>query len=140
MCRNAADRSQVDNTLLHFNTLLQSVLIDNFLQPLPALIAKIRQRTEPTDNAESSGGKKRKKRETCLVKNTQMDPDWKLRPGKKWGKVFARRYLKCQLDYNRQKVCHRWQIQGNCYADCRNTATYVAKDKFSADICSAFDA
>ena len=109
MCRNTADRSQVDNTLVKFDTLLQSVLINNFLQPLPASITWIsnkRQRTKPTNDSERGGGKKRKKRETRPIENTQMDPDWKLRPGKKWGGVFAGRCLECRLDYNGLKVCH----------------------------------
>ena len=75
-----------------------------------------------------------------MVNNPQMDPDWKLRPGKKWGDVFAGCSLECQLDYNGLKVCHQWQIQGNCYADCRNAVTHVAKDKFSVEICLVFDA
>ena len=62
-----------------------------------------------------------------------------MRSGKKYGNVFARRCLECQPDYNRQKVCHCWQIRGNFYVDCRNIATHIAKNKFSAEICSAFD-
>ena len=84
-------------------------MINNFLQPLPASIAWISnkgQRTEPTNDSESSGGKKRKKQETCLVDNTQMDPDWKLRPDEKWGDVFAGRCLECKPEYNGLKVCH----------------------------------
>ena len=86
MFRNAADRSQVDNTLVNFDTFLQSVLINSFLQPLLALVAWISdkcQRTKPINLAEGGRGKKQKKRETCLVDNPQMDSDWKLRPGNK---------------------------------------------------------
>ena len=41
MCCNAADRSQVDDTIVKFDTLLQSFLIDNFLQPLHVSIVWI---------------------------------------------------------------------------------------------------
>ena len=87
MYLNAADCSQMDDTLVSFDTLLSFVLIDNFLQPLPASIAWIsnkRQRTELTDDSESGRGKKCKKQETRLADNTQMDPDWKLHPSGKW--------------------------------------------------------
>ena len=63
-----------------------------------------------------------------MVNNPQADPDWKLYPSKKW------------QDYNGQKVCHYWQIRGNCYADCRNAATHISKDKFSMDIYYTFNA
>ena len=132
----------MDNTLVNFDTLLCSVLINNFLQPLPALIAWISdkyQYTKLTDNVEEGGGKKRKKRETRLVNNPQVNPHWKLCPGEKWSDVFSSSCLECQPDYNRQKVCNRWQIRGNCYADCRNANTHIAKDKFCAEIFSAFD-
>ena len=110
MYHDAADGIQVGDTLVNIDTLLQSVLIENFLQPLPDLIVWIsnkHQHTDLTNNAEGARGKKRKKQETCLVDNPQMGPDWKLRPGEKRGNVFAGRCLECQPDYNRQKVCHR---------------------------------
>ena len=72
MCRDAADRSQVDNTLVNFDTLFCSVLINNFLQPLPASIVWIsnkHQLTKMTNNTEGGSGKKQKKQETRLVDN-----------------------------------------------------------------------
>ena len=77
---------------VEFDTLLCFVLINNFLQPLPALIllfSNKRTHTGLTKDAEGGGRKKQKKQETRLAGNPQVDPGWKLCPGEKWGDVFA---------------------------------------------------
>ena len=83
---DASDCSQVENTLVNFNTLFCSVLISNFLQPLQDLISWISEKcshTKLTNDVEGGGKKKHKKQENCLVDNPQIGPDWKLCPSEK---------------------------------------------------------
>ena len=148
-CEDAdMSRNQVNDNLLDFSDLLESVLNSNFISFLPDSFKRIsaapssaptpapgpvdkhgNKKRKPDDNANGENDGKKGK-----VKNTQQDDDFKPRTGESWAGTFASKMNKDRPTWSGNiKMCARWFIKGDCFDKCDKKTSHVPKDQVPAD-------
>ena len=151
MCERApVSRSQVDDRVLQFDSLMEDILNGQFIMTLPATFKKVQgnQRKVNHEDAVVIGGdkgdqgkggpdldKRGKKRVIdqelagSSVKNDQQCNEFKLLVGEKWND-FRAKCTKSLPDWDNQvKMCARWHIKGDCFSTCQRAISHVPCSK-----------
>ena len=126
-CRRAKDRDMVDDSLIDFAPLITSVLLDNYLQPLPPSLALFegKQRTPAVSNDNDLPPWKQPAKEKGLDTNAPLHPEWKLRESESYKKVFAGCFIKAKPLFKQHPVCPRYHVLGTCPKSCRHEVSHV---------------
>jgi hypothetical protein len=132
MCeRRTVSRSQVNNRVLQFDSVMEDNLNDQFKMTLPATFKKIKSnpsKVNQEDTVSSGGGKggpeqdKHGKKRAIdqeltgsSVRNDNQLSKFKMRGGETWDKNFRSQCPKKHPDWNSdRKMCARWHIKGDC--------------------------
>jgi len=151
MCERATvSRSQVDDRVLQFDSLMEDILNGQFIMTLPATFKKIQGNQRKVNHEDTvvigvgkgdlgKGGpeldRRGKKRvidqelAVSRVKNDQQCNEFKLLVGEKWND-FRAKCTKSRPDWNNQvKMCARWHIKGDCFDTCQRAISHVPCSK-----------
>ena len=150
-CMTKPSRNLVDDSVLRFDHLIDSVRFGNFNITLPPTFT-----TKGPD--EKSKGKKNKndksdnnnkddtKKKRSKIDNPSQPEHFKLRPGETWATHFAGkiagRVVWEEHPANEPNIymCGRWFIAGYCFSNCHNAKSHVAPNDIPADKVTAFTA
>ena len=134
-CRDASDREGVDDLLVNFTPILNDVLLDRFVQPLPESISCFSKKKRKSDADEGRQGPKKPKGnedETKKVFNEDMEADWALREGEDYS-LFAGKNQELKPKTRGRYTCSRWFIKGFCFESCKNKITHLTPDELPHD-------
>ena len=125
--------SSVVNTnlaLIDFTSLLNDVNFNRFVYNLPPSIAKI---SSEEKHHEIHQLKKQKRSATpVMVRNNDINADWKLRNGETWNTVFRNKSADGPMLSLQCRPCLKYHVKGVCYEDCANKVshcTLIESDK-----------
>jgi hypothetical protein len=146
-CKTAHNsRTQVNDRILQFEDLIDTVLNGTFHMNLPPSFVKVsgpaatssasieNKQADGKNKGGSEDGKGRKKQKSddgnCnLVKNTTQPVKFKLTTGESWKDNFA-----TILPHNRPawmdkiRMCTRWHLKGDCYNNCARAVSHVTNN------------
>jgi hypothetical protein len=127
-CESCADREEVDDTLIDFQPLVQSVLNDQFIQNLPCTF-KSDKSPDPRTQLDSNRKKNKRKsnenqEESRMQRNTSPINDW-IVPKEVYQKKFAGKHLQNRPVFKNRQMCHRFHSKGHCFSDCINAVSHI---------------
>jgi hypothetical protein len=144
MCKRATlSRSQVDDRVLQFDSIMKDILNGQFNMILPVTFKKIQGnpcKVNDEDTAISGGGKggpeqdKRGKKRvidqetagSSAVRNDHQLKEFEMMVGETWDKNFRSQCPKSRPDWNNHvKMCARWHIKGDCFDTCLRAISHV---------------
>lgn len=157
-CMSLPSRDQVDDTMLNFHPIIDSVRFGTFSVTLPITFVSTNKTPDPDthvkpnnkrtgdgNNGAGGGGgetaqkSKKQRRDTAKVKNSSPPDSCKLLAGETWATHFAHKGFNERVDWDGScKMCPRWFIRGYCYSDCINAPSHVTEDSIPADKLAAF--
>ena len=134
-CSTKASIIDTDLTLIEFTSLLNDVQLNRFTYLLPPRIAKL------TSEQEGDDINKPKKREKTgntpvMVRNHDMDSDWKLRSNETWNTIFRNKSINGPTLSANCKPCLKYHVKGVCYEDCAHKESHcklIGDDKAKAE-------
>ena len=152
MCQRATvSRSQVEDRVLQFDSLMEDILNGQYIMTLPTTIKKVQgnqHKVNHEDTAGNGGGKgdpgdksgpgldKRGKKRVSNqglagshVINDQQCNEFKLTVGEKWNDFKAKCTKSCPDWNNQVKMCARWHIKGDCFDTCQHAISHVSCSK-----------
>ena len=140
-CTQAMQRDEVNDRLVNFENLVDSVLDGYFNADLPAVF-KVPPRTEaiaspPTKRPRlnshgATGGNAPPTEEERTVINKNQHPDFKMRSKESWRKTFCGVCVDERPMWSENyKMCPRFHIKGDFFKDCRWVDSHKNKDKIS---------
>ena len=137
------DRSMIDDRLVKFDPVIESVLNStlNIVLPPNFIVTPTTKPTNPTVVSPGDDTKKKnpKKRKTAdedndrIATNTAPVREFLLKEGEDWSRDFAG---KCTRDRPKwgdsDWMCARWWVKGKCFRDCMNKASHVGANDIPA--------
>jgi hypothetical protein len=152
-CMTQPARNLVDDSILNFNTLIDSVRFNNFDICLPpTFIATASKEDKAATGKKNKGGpegtndKNDAKKPRTKVDNPSQPEQFKLRAGEVWATQFAGKMAGRVIweetpptQYN-IFMCARWFIGGYCFSGCHNIKSHVALSQVPEDKITAFSA
>ena len=130
-CRNAADRSEVDESLLNLKEIIRDVMHNRFAVDLPPSFEDSNS-DEPSSTKSSPPSKKRKRDESSreFVTNDDPIPDICLREGETFKENFGGKLISERPKWDKNsKMCSRWFIKHSCFSNCAHKASHVPSSK-----------
>eukprot|EP00957_Ditylum_brightwellii_P179463 13671028-Ditylum_brightwellii.AAC.1 len=122
-CRNASNRSEVDDNVLNFSQAIEDVIKGRFNMRLPPVFQMIDNSTSG-DTLSKKGdkpnkkAKKEKQSKDRLVKNNDQLDDFKMSSTETWENDFCGKAVRERPDWDdNSKMCAKWHIKGDCYED-----------------------
>jgi hypothetical protein len=105
--------SQVDDRVLHFDSIIDDILNGQFSTILPATFKKVNGNqnivvTSEDDDSKIGGNKRRKKNQESgnVVKNAEQLKEFKIASGESWDKNFRSQCPKERLNFSKDcKMC-----------------------------------
>ena len=156
-CMTKADRLHVDDNILNFTLLMDSVKFSTFFVNLPTTFVAPKDTTETTTSPVPNGDKQasnkraaddkeqddesptKKKKKGKNYKNHSQPEAFKTQPGETWATHYANRCYNERVDWNGNcKMCPRWFIRGDCFKNCPNIASHVGEADIPAAKLTAF--
>lgn len=144
-CMRASEREEVNDALLYFLKIVDSILLDSFHQNLPATFSTISKIEDP--EKEHGGDKKRRKKDKggekdpenengkpTKVENTGTLEDWLCTDNNEFKEKFAGKNPDMKPKINGKPACTRFHTKGFCYTNCRNIKSHVPSNELSADV------
>ena len=146
-CRSAADRPDVDDSIIDYAHLVSQVLFGSFHITLPPTF-KMKQpnsdSTSPTEsknndngNGGSGDGKRKKKKPDEareLIQNKAPHSELCMLTGETWGITFANKNVDSRPKWNdKVTMCPRWFLQKYCFNNCKNKESHVKSDEIPAE-------
>ena len=127
----------MNDQLLKFDTLLDSVLIGQFHQTLPSTIRLVDEVKPPpgTNSGSSSSSlkepdkKKQKQLEDAKerkVDNKKPIKEWLCNNSENYQQKFARKHLNKRPNLGKGPVCVYFHTKGFCFNDCVNKRTHIS--------------
>jgi hypothetical protein len=153
-CMMHDDRSMIDDRLVNFDPVVESVLNSTLNIVLPPNFIVASSTTKPTNPTvvspdEDTKKKNPKKRKSGngddgndrIVKNNDPIKDFLLRDGEDWSRDYAGKCTGDRPKYgDTDWVCARWWVKGQCFRDCGNKASHVGASNFPPAKRCAFQA
>jgi hypothetical protein len=152
-CMTYDDRSMINDRLVNFNPIIESVLNStlNIVLPPNFIVAPMMKPTNttvvfPGDDTNKRNPRKRKTANrnddnNQMVKNTALVKEFLLKEGEDWSKNFAG---KCTSDCPKwgdtDWMCACWWVKGKCFRNCGNKASHVGACAIPPAKCSKFQA
>ena len=142
-CMTYADRSMIDDRLVNFDPVIESVLNStlNIVLPPNFIVTPTTKPTNPTvvppgDDTKKKTPKKRKAADDDndrIATNTAPVKEFLLKEGEDWSRDYAG---KCTRDRPKwgdsDWMCARWYVKGKCFRDCTNKASHVGANDIPA--------
>jgi hypothetical protein len=140
---SAADRYDVDDSLVDFNGVVNDVLDGRLLLTLPPCFVSPPDETDPSNQGGGKGrrgkGKKRKAqgenedppKDNRYITNDDQHPELAMRETDSWEKLCKDASERPKWDDNDKTslMCLRFHARGYCFDDCKQRASHVTKDK-----------
>ena len=148
-CKSSKDRESVNDQLLKFDTLLDSVLIEQFHQTLPSTMRLVDDNNTGSGSGSCSGSgsgsgsskepdkKKQKKVEDAKerkVDNKKPINEWLCNENKNYQQKFAGKHLDKRPKLGKAPVCVRFHTKGFCFNDYVNKNTHISSQDFSTSM------
>ena len=124
-CKINAERELVDESLINFDSIINSVITDSFVQELPVCIKKVTSGDEKKETAHTGKKRKRFQDKNTVVSNEKQIEDWILKDSENYKSVFGGENLHKRPIMNGKPVCHLFHTRGYCFSDCRNKETHI---------------
>ena len=144
--RRASDRKDVNDSILDFPVIVNEVVLDQFRVVLPATFTTSRTK-EGDDQQQPSVKRQKKGKENRPIKdgdnrkvsNNDIPKEFCLLENENYRANFTNKHIQDQPKWNDEcKMCPRWFTHGNCFKDCRNSASHVSSSEVPADKKAAF--
>lgn len=154
-CMIQTTRTKVDDSVLNFIPLVDSIRFSNFDLRLPLTFTKAQDKSTEAkttnkrkggsgssggdqDNSNAENAKKKKKGNK--VPNTDQPDQFKMRTGETWQTHFANKNIDKRVPWGvgDVKMCPRWFIGGYCFDNCFHKASHVNADDIPAEKATAF--
>ena len=114
-----------DITLVEFSSLIADIQLNRFNYILPPSVTKVASKSDDIDDSEKETIKlKKSKTAPVMVRNNDMNTDWKLRPSESWGTVFRNNTIGGPVLSKECKPCLKYHVKGVCYQDCVQKASH----------------
>ena len=159
-CMTLTTRTAVDDSILNFLPLVNTVCYGTFELRLPLTFAKEQDKAAPSakpnkrpngggggggggdpDDAPVGDGSARKKRKSVRVTNEHQPDQFKMRTGESWAANFANKGVQNRVpwgDVETIKMCPRWFIGGFCFDNCHHKSSHVKDTEIPPDKFTAF--
>ena len=156
-CMIQTTRSEVDDGILNFTPLVDSIRFSNFDLRLPLTFTTVQDKpTEAKSSNKRKGGSggsggsggdqensnensKKKKKGGNKVNNTHQPDQFKMRMGETWQTHFANKNVDKRVTWEGDaKMCPRWFIGGYCFDNCFHKSSHVNADDIPAEKAAAF--
>ena len=137
-CRCQQNRSSVNDSLLNFDTIIDQVLTDSFLQILPTTFKNFDDKkssdNESDDDSYSTSKQNRKRRRNNpgnpqpkknVEVNTKTISSWLASDNDEYSRCFAAKNLKDRPIFKGRPICQRFHSKGFCFDDCPNKISHV---------------
>ena len=139
-CASTGDREMVDDSLLAFDSIIQQIMTDSFIQYLPLTFKSAPQlpkntQAEPTQQKRPRLANDDRK---ARVENEGKIEDW-IVSHDTWGKLFAGKQLENRPNMNNKTMCTRFHSKGYCFSDCYNGTTHIPSTKLDSKIRDAYN-
>jgi hypothetical protein len=140
MCKLATvSRSQVEDRVLHFNSISHNILNGQFSTILPATFKKVNGNpnivvTSKDNDRKIGGNKHRKKNQESInvVKYTEQLKEFMMASGESWDKNFRSQYPKEHPNFSKDcNMCARWHIKEDCFDTCPCALSHVPGSKIT---------
>ena len=134
-CRSSKSRTQVNDSLLNFETLFDNVLTDSFIQNLPSTFQEFtpsqpNQQTQ-TNNHQSDNHRAKRHRglntdnmQKERILNMKQIQEWIASPTDYRTKIMGKHLDSRPKIYNKP-MCQRYHSKGYCFSDCVNKVTHI---------------
>ena len=138
-CRTLKSRTQVNDSLLHFETLFDQVLTDSFIQNLPTTFQQFTPTPNQSNNQQSDTPQPdnhRAKRHRGLqhdnqhkerIINSKQIPEWIVSPTDYRNKIMGKN-LEARPKIQQRPMCQRFHSKGYCFSDCVNKITHIPSE------------
>ena len=149
-CRTHKTRCDVNDSLLNFDTIIEQVLTDSFVQSLPITFKNFKT-TQHDDSDEDStdtrrNSKKKRRRnnsyDTAKPKNVEVNPKtiatWLASDNEEYRRCFAAKNLRDRPVLRNRPLCQRYHSKGFCFDDCANKVTHVPSKDIEESIASTY--
>lgn len=144
-CMSLPCRTQVDDSMLNFTPIIESVRFGTFNVTLPITFVPTKDKTDtpassgskrkaPSNNKDDDENTQKKKarakdRNSQRVQNDSQPDSCKPQTGETWATHFANKGFNDRVDWDGTcKMCPRWLIRGFCFADCINATSHVKSE------------
>ena len=135
-CKQAKDREDVNDQLLNFSTMLESVLIDQFYHTLPITIKLVSDKSSLSssfgDNHKPfKKSKKNSDNEDRKVDNKNSIQEWLCKEGEDYRVKFVGKHCMKRPKIGNFLMCVRFHTKGFCFADCINKSSQIPRQDIS---------
>lgn len=156
-CMTATDRTRVDDGILNFHPLIDTVRFGTFDLRLPLTFKESKPENTNTKNKKAGGGgsgggdddadngakgkKRRKSEQSERITNEHQPEHFKMKDGETWPTHFANKNVNSRVpwkDDGDAKMCPRWFIGGYCFKNCFHKISHVKADEIPSDKMTAF--
>ena len=157
-CMTLSTRTEVDDGILNFLPLVDSVRYATFELRLPLTFTiKEQERAQGVktnnkrpnggggggggdpDDAATTGNPKKKKKQNNRVTNKHQPEQFKMRTGETWATHFTNKNVNQRVPWDAEaKMCPRWFIAGYCFDNCFHKSSHVKADDIPAEKSTAF--
>lgn len=130
-CSNVTLVSETNVDLMDYESLFEDILMHRFTYKLPPNIMKLQQLEPEKENEKTNDspkdnkkGKGKDKPSNTLVRNANIQSDFKLRVNENWDTVFRNKSTDGPNLSVGCKPCLKYLVKGVCYSDCRWKASH----------------
>jgi hypothetical protein len=149
-CSNADRRNRVDDNLLDFRNLIESVHFRTFKLNLPSAFLEPKfkdsiitpKKGGGLKGKENKGNKNKieRKKINKRIVNASPPPKFKLAQGKTWGISFANKNILGRVTWKGDcKMCPCWLINSYCFDNCINAESHMEARLISSPKISEFN-
>ena len=151
-CRTQHSRTQINDSLLQFDQLIDQVLTDSFIQVLPTTFKNFNTSTKKSDDSDDDdstassphNNKKRRKNNSQSPRknmevNTKTISSWLAGDNSEYAKCFAAKNLKERPIFKNKPMCQRYHSKGFCFDDCLNKITHIPSGDIDATTSAAYN-
>ena len=123
-CSTTTVVTETDLTLVDFSTMISDIQLNRFVYALPPSIAKLVPQEEEGRKTKPNGGKSHDRDKVSVVRNNEMDSNWKLRRQETWNNVFRNKTIEGPMLSMQCHPCLKYHVRGTCFEDCKNKSSH----------------
>ena len=158
-CMTLTTRTAVDDGILNFLPLIDTIRYGTFDLRLPLTFVKEQEKPAPSaksnkrpngggggggggdaDDGAGADGTQKKKKKSAKIINEHQPEQFKMRTGETWATNFANKGVQNQVPWDADtiKMCPRWFIAGYCFDNCYHKTSHVKDTEIPTDKLAAF--
>ena len=129
-CKQTKDREDVNDQLLNFSTMLDSVLIDQFYQTLPSTMELVSDKSSPSSSVGDNPKLQRNQRRIVITKIEKLTTkslfkNGFCKEGEDYRVNFAGKHLTRRPKISNFQMCVGLHTKDFCFADCINKSSHI---------------